>query len=111
MVKKVGVVTKHFYRDVKNYVPEASIIQSLQEIPSYGLVIFTGGSDISPAWYGRSKISHSYAISTERDAKEISSLAMALRYSYIKILGICRGHQLINAHLGGKMVEDLSNTI
>lgn len=69
------------------------------------LVIFTGGEDISPSIYNQ-VITHSYGINLERDTTELLILRYALQ-THKKILGICRGHQLINAYLGGELVQDL----
>lgn len=68
------------------------------------LIIFTGGADISPELYGEEN-KYSYT-NPDRDKfeKEIFELATSLNK---KILGVCRGHQLINALLGGKLVQDI----
>jgi putative glutamine amidotransferase len=68
------------------------------------LVIFTGGEDISPEIYGQ-KNTYS-TVNTTRDNAEIAILKCALSLNR-KILGVCRGHQLINAFLGGVLVQDL----
>lgn len=111
MVKRIGVVTNSFIRSFQNAIPTIKQVISFQDIPSLDLLIFTGGADISPIWYGREEISKSYGINFKRDAEEIASLVLALKYPHIKILGVCRGHQLINAYLGGELIEDLSEVI
>jgi putative glutamine amidotransferase len=68
------------------------------------LVIFTGGEDIYPGIYGQEN-TYSY-FNFERDIAEIVILEYALSLNK-KILGICRGHQLINAYLGGDLAQDL----
>lgn len=68
------------------------------------LVIFTGGADINPAIY-RQKNRHS-TFSPLRDTAEIEVLRRALKLGK-KVLGVCRGHQLINAWLGGELVQDI----
>jgi putative glutamine amidotransferase len=69
------------------------------------LVIFTGGEDINPVIYGH-EVTFSYYINPGRDYAELKILEYALRTDK-KVLGICRGHQLINAFLGGVLVQDL----
>ncbi len=108
MVANIGIVSTSFVDSFKAVIPQAKTVLSFQEIPSLDLLIFTGGSDISPVWYGREEISNSHGIDVIRDAKEIASLTLALKYPDIKILGVCRGHQLVNAYLGGELIEDLS---
>jgi putative glutamine amidotransferase len=69
------------------------------------LVIFTGGADINPAIYGqRNKYSQ---FSPERDTAEIEVLRQCLARDK-KMLGVCRGHQLINGYLGGLLVQDIT---
>lgn len=68
------------------------------------LVIFSGGEDISPAIYGEKNRYSS--IQPNRDAIEMAVLKHALPLGK-KILGVCRGHQLVNAGLGGKLVQDI----
>lgn len=108
MVAKVGLVTKDFMESFKGKIPQARTVLSFQDIPSFDLLIFTGGADISPVWYGREEITSTRGIDVRRDAQEIASLSLALKYPHIKILGVCRGHQLVNAYLGGELIEDLS---
>lgn len=57
-------------------------------------------------WRGLFSLTSS-AIDKERDAFEQSCLEKALREN-LPILGICRGAQFLNIHLGGTLHEDLS---
>lgn len=59
------------------------------------LVIFSGGEDISPYFYTKDKKDPLYP----RDEVELKALQLCLYYG-VKMLGVCRGHQLINAFLG-----------
>jgi putative glutamine amidotransferase len=68
------------------------------------LIIFSGGEDINPEIYGEENRFSFF--NKERDSVELKILEESLRLNK-KILGVCRGHQLINAYLGGKMVQDL----
>ena len=72
------------------------------------LIVFTGGEDISPIIYGQEN-THSYA-NPVRDNAEIAVLEYALQLNK-KILGVCRGHQLINAYLGGTLVQDIESLL
>ena len=72
------------------------------------LVIFTGGADINPAIY-RQKNRYSM-FNPVRDTAEIEILRRALSMGK-KILGVCRGHQLINAWLGGELVQDITTEL
>jgi putative glutamine amidotransferase len=66
-----------------------------------GLLI-TGGIDIDPQSFSQTK--HHSIIRTDaaRDAMELYLLERALKED-IPVMGICRGMQLINLHLGGTL--------
>ena len=63
----------------------------------------SGGGDIDPARYGEVN-TRSDEIDQERDALELAILERALARD-IPVLGICRGLQLINVHLGGSLEQ------
>lgn len=76
-----------------------------------GLLI-TGGEDIHPQFYNeevyKSKDNDLMTIDQERDTFELALLKEAI-LSKLPILGICRGHQLINVAFGGSLYQDISN--
>jgi putative glutamine amidotransferase len=63
----------------------------------------TGGGDIDPARYGEVN-TKSEEIDAQRDAIELALLERALSRD-IPVLGLCRGFQLINVHLGGSLEQ------
>jgi putative glutamine amidotransferase len=63
----------------------------------------TGGGDIDPARYGADNVA-STDIDERRDASELALLERALAGD-IPVLGICRGFQIINIHLGGSLEQ------
>ena len=65
-------------------------------------VLLTGGTDIDPARYGADPDPELLGIETERDELELRLLETAMNRD-IPILGICRGIQLVNVHLGGTL--------
>ena len=58
-------------------------------------------------WRGLFSLTSS-AVDKERDAFEQSCLEKALRES-LPVLGICRGAQFLNTHLGGTLYDDLES--
>ena len=72
---------------------------------NYDGLVLAGGADIDPTRYGEA-IDGSLGIDYERDRAEF-----ALIDAYFKagkpILGICRGHQLINVYFGGTLYQDM----
>ncbi len=69
-------------------------------------LLFTGGEDIHPAFYGEPILDRCGTIDQERDHFEME-LAKAALARHVPILGICRGMQLLNIALGGSLYQDL----
>jgi len=103
----VGIAYRSFMSSFKQFYPNLQLIDfdKDKDLSKYNLIIFSGGEDINPNIYGR-KNTHSYGINPKRDKVEQAILSRALELK-IKILGVCRGHQLINAFLGGALVQDI----
>ena len=68
-------------------------------------LILAGGGDIEPGVYGQ-RGQGSQPPDTARDRAELTLFRMFYRANK-PILGICRGHQLINAAMGGTLIQDL----
>lgn len=77
----------------------------LVDIEEADLVIFSGGEDINPDIYGEKNVA-SMGINKYRDAVEIEVYKKAKALGK-KMLGVCRGHQLLMALSGGKLVQDI----
>jgi putative glutamine amidotransferase len=103
---KVGIATVPFFAHFKSYFPNLVVIgKNLAILPRLDLVIFPGGADISPRLYNQD-FHGARGIEVERDAVELEVFRHAQRLK-LKMLGVCRGHQLINALLGGGLVQDI----
>jgi GMP synthase-like glutamine amidotransferase len=100
---RVGIAYNAFFSSFEQFFPGLELINPKKK-PEYDLIIFSGGEDINPCIYGQSNKSSSY--SENRDNIEKSILHNAIDYG-VKMLGVCRGHQLINAVLGGSLIQDL----
>jgi putative glutamine amidotransferase len=70
-----------------------------------GLVL-SGGADIDPARYGEEPIPELGEVNRQRDGSEWLALEAALGRD-VPVLGICRGHQLLNVFLGGTLYQDI----
>lgn len=84
-------------RPVAGYCPEPDL--------SCAGLILAGGGDIEPEVYGQ-RSQGSQPPDTARDRAELTLFRMFYRAGK-PILGICRGHQLINAAMGGTLIQDL----
>ena len=106
---KIGIATNPFRESFQQAFEQGIEIvppkSSLEKIHEYDLIIFSGGADIDTRIYGE-PITYSRGINYERDKIELDILSKALALN-VKVFGVCRGHQLINAKLGGRMVQDL----
>ena len=69
-------------------------------------ILFAGGEDVDPSFYGEKKQHENVHEHRPRDEFEFSLLegAMARR---APILGICRGVQMINVGFGGTLYQDM----
>ena len=68
------------------------------------LVMFTGGEDVTPEYYGETSPKRYCCYNTERDDFERTVFNRADQHR-IKMFGICRGAQFLNVMLGGKMIH------
>lgn len=73
-------------------------------------LLLTGGADIDPARYGQPLDAQHEGFEALRDASEDALLAAALEAD-IPVLGICRGAQMLNVHLGGTLHQHLPNVV
>jgi putative glutamine amidotransferase len=70
-------------------------------------VVFSGGGDVHPRFYGRhGEEDLLSSVDERRDLFELRLAAVAIA-SGRPILGICRGLQLFNVALGGTLIPDL----
>lgn len=72
-----------------------------------GLLI-AGGIDIDPFTYGAETQPETGVTDPTRDAFEVALVEIALGRG-LPILGVCRGHQLLNVALGGTLIQHLPN--
>jgi putative glutamine amidotransferase len=69
-------------------------------------LLLSGGGDIDPAHYGEDPSPHVAGCHPEKDAFELA-LARAAIDLRLPLLGICRGHQVLNVALGGTLEQHL----
>lgn len=69
-------------------------------------LLLTGGTDVWPRLYGEDPLPQVTFADADRDRWEMALVHEARRRD-LPVLGICRGHQLLNVALGGSLWQDL----
>ena len=85
--------------------PSAFYVPKLD--PTYDALVLCGGADIDPSIYGQENTA-SVDIDHERDSAEFELFEM-YKAQNKPILGVCRGHQLINVAMGAPLIQHLEN--
>ena len=73
------------------------------------LVVFSGGPDVNPAYYGEEPVS-SFCGNDERDYADIVKYLECYEQG-IPMLGICRGAQFLAVMNDGKLAQDVDNHV
>lgn len=79
-------------------------------VDSVDAIIFTGGPDFDPVYYGEEVQEASVDIFPDRDKEDLELLKATIAAEK-PFLGICRGIQLINVGLGGSLYQDLPSQL
>lgn len=69
-------------------------------------LLMTGGGDVNPLLLGEEPIPALQEGNTERDVFDFTLIRLASNRQ-IPIMGICRGHQVLNAAFGGTLYQDI----
>ncbi len=83
-----------------------STLEFFTEPEKFKLVLFTGGSDVDPSFYGDTSPKNLCRSNIGRDEDEKAVFEHALKHN-VKMAGICRGLQFINVMAGGKLIHHL----
>ncbi|ABM07635.1 MULTISPECIES: gamma-glutamyl-gamma-aminobutyrate hydrolase family protein [Micrococcaceae] len=70
-------------------------------------VLLPGGGDINPRLYGQDPDASLYDVNPEQDHLDMD-VARATIDAGLPLLGVCRGHQLLNVLYGGTLIQDMA---
>ena len=70
-------------------------------------VVLPGGGDLDPRLYGEKQGARCYDVNHAQDALDLA-VARGTIDEGLPLLGICRGHQLLNVLYGGTLVQDMA---
>jgi putative glutamine amidotransferase len=73
-------------------------------------LLLQGGADVAPQSYGEQPLAPEWAGDIVRDRFEIAALEVAVALGK-PVLGICRGHQVLNVALGGSLFQDITHQV
>ena len=108
----IGVTTGAF---------DADIVQGIRRVGGFGTkwindlddmhgidgLVLPGGGDVHPERYGEPMSNLIYGASRDRDELEFGAVRIANNLG-IPIFGICRGHQVLGASAGIKLIPNIS---
>lgn len=92
--------------EVEGYRISTSLKPLVQNPSSVKLVVFTGGEDLHPELYGGKDRGISF-YNARRDKMEVEIFEACEKHK-IKMVGICRGLQLLNVMAGGKLWQHVN---
>lgn len=81
-------------------------VELVDKIEDAEVVLFTGGEDVTPSFYGEKDVVGLYT-NRSRDNRE-KEMFKKIKNNQLA-LGICRGSQFLCAMNGGKLVQDCNN--
>ncbi len=79
-----------------------------ERIEEWAGIVLTGGVDIDPALYGAERHERVRHTDRDRDEFELGVVRAALERD-LPVLGVCRGHQMLNVAFGGGLLQHIED--
>ena len=109
LISRSRTVTGEYYIDAINSAggdPIAEYAPSYDD--SFDALLLAGGGDVAPDYYGEEN-NGSHTPDRVRDEAELA-LCKKFIDAGKPIMGICRGHQLLNVYFGGTLIQHLASS-
>ena len=109
LIPWIGSPLTNYINALDNLNAEYEITDKLIPIEEYDGLLIPGGFDVSPELYHQ-EMNGSYAegMDIKLDELQLSFIDQFVK-AHKPILGICRGHQIINVYFGGSLIQHLPN--
>lgn len=85
---------------------EPVLLTAAESLAELDGAVLPGGGDLDPRLYGEDPGGACYDVNAEQDALDLAVARQAIAAG-LPVLGICRGHQLLNVLYGGTLVQDM----
>ena len=79
---------------------------ALKLLSTCDAILFTGGEDVVPGYYGKGSDSTRCTSNPGRDSLEFALIKESMRLK-MPVFGVCRGQQILNVALGGTLIVDI----
>jgi len=79
---------------------------ALKLLATCDAIVFTGGEDVVPGYYGKASDSARCESNPGRDSLEMALIKEAVKLK-MPVFGVCRGQQILNVALGGTLIIDI----
>jgi putative glutamine amidotransferase len=87
------------------------IAVAVQQLGTCSGLLVTGGEDVYPGRYGKEyDTARCTEMNPRRDTLDMALIEKALALK-MPVVGVCRGHQILNVYLGGTLVIDIPQDI
>ena len=100
-----AALLKNYMKALNAVGMEYLVSDRMEESAACGALLLSGGHDSDPRLYGQEN-RDCCGVDLRRDLVELA-LVRAFAGAQKPILGICRGHQLLNFAFGGDLIQDL----
>jgi putative glutamine amidotransferase len=112
----IYAVTPHYLSSIQELfsdVAEVKLLPTnyLKQNLDIDLLIFSGGEDINPKTYGENSVFMGYDDSRDTYELKVFESILEKQIRPVKVLGFCRGLQLINVALGGSLIQDIQTEL